>query len=76
MRSSIAGTQLGRWIRSRSSVSDAEQGQLTPQETKEVEQAVDFLKQLEVEYQQFVADAQKRRQAQAEVADIERSRKT
>ena len=69
---------MGSWIRSKSSASDAQKGdgELSPQETKEVEQAVDFLKQLEAEYQQFVADSEKRRQSQAEVAGIDRSRKT
>ena len=76
MRSSIARTQLGSWIRSKGQVSNSEQGELSPQETKEVEQAVDFLKELEADYQRFVADVQKRRQAKAEVAEIDKSQKT
>ena len=50
--------------------------ELSPQESVEVEQAAAFLKELEVDYQRTVADMRKRRQARAEVAEIDKARKT
>ena len=78
VRSSIASTQWGSWIRSKGSVDSTseQQDQLSPQEAREVEQATAFLKELEADYQRFVADMNKRRQSEAEMAEIDESRKS
>ena len=77
MRASLANTQLGGWIRSKNSAQQqsGQEGELTAEEQKEMQQAAEFLKQLEVEYQQLVADVDKRRQAKQEAAELEAARK-
>ena len=54
MRSSVASTEWGGWVRSQSEQKAAEP--LSEEDQKEVQQAQAFFSELELEYQQLLAE--------------------